>query len=125
MKEKVVEPDVFPIQGKMPDSREEWRVAMALDHLEYKYIFHYVIQGGTRVRGGQIIDFMVFTKPLRTPVQVQGKYWHSKSRAMRDHFKNEEIKRLFSGQIFDPVIIWDYEIPDVAHAIRILQERLI
>lgn len=115
---------ITPIQGIMPDSVQEWRVAKALDHYKMSYRYQYAVYGGKQLAGGQVIDFLVYTVPLPTPVYVQGDYWHRSSKTSTDALKQARVKHLFSGQINNPVEIWEHEIPTVEDAQRIIQERL-
>lgn len=115
------EPEMGLIQGQTPGSREEWRVSIALSKLGYQYDYQYSMFGG-RLTGGTIIDFMVKTEPLSTPLYVNGAYWHKK-----DDFKQklqiQKIKRL--GYYRTPRIIWDYEMPDMQSTIKMVKERMI
>lgn len=88
------------IQGQTPDSINEWFVYLALERLNLHYVYQYSIYGGTSLRGGQVIDFVVFTPVGRIPVFVEGAYWHSwrqdpdyplKLAAARHYFKNEPV----------------------------------
>lgn len=114
---------ITPVQGQMPDSIQEWRVAKALDYYKLEYIFQYEVFGG-RFTGGQLIDFLVFTKPLPTPIYVQGDYWHRGEKAQQDQLKQAKIKGLFNGQINEAVEIWEHEIPTLADAKRVVKERI-
>lgn len=64
------------IQGQTPDSVNEWFVAQALDKLRLQYYYQFVIDGGTSLRGGQTIDFLVQAAGW-IPVYVNGEYWHN------------------------------------------------
>lgn len=114
---------IGPIQNIMPDSIEEYRIAIALQRMKIPFTFQYAIDGGSQVRGGQIIDFVVYTAPLPTPIAYNGKYWHSGKKSFEDEIKKARIKRAFSGQINDLVVIWD-DIPDVSTAMGILKKLL-
>ena len=118
------EPEPYPIQGKTPGSREEFRVALALDRLKLGYIYQYGFMGGASLPGGQIIDFWVYTVPLPTPVYVQGKYWHGSSKRTDDRLKQSRVNRAMKGQVNLPVEIWDYEIPTMDRAYQVCKERL-
>ena len=68
------------VHGQMPDSYNEYYVALALD-----YSFQ-VPLGMTGVRGSQVIDFVVYN-PNPVAVFVQGEYWHNKESASEDQLK--------------------------------------
>ena len=82
------------VQGTMPDSLNEWYVALALDKLGIEYIFQYQLFGGTSVRGGQVVDFVVFN-PNATPVFIQGEYWHDRKSETEDMLKQAAAEQYF------------------------------
>ena len=116
---------IQPIQGIMPDSKEEYWVAVGLYRLHLDFEYQYSIAGGSILRGGQIIDFLVNTVPLPTPVLVQGEYWHGGTKNAESEFKVTFIKKYFSGEAQDPVEIWDYEIPNMQSAYEVLKRKLL
>lgn len=63
------------IQGMTPGSINEWFVAQALDKLNIYYFYQFTIDAGRSIRGGQVIDFLVFSAGW-VPVYVNGDYWH-------------------------------------------------
>lgn len=80
------------IDGQEPESINEYYVALALDRLELDYHYQYQVFGGKRVRGGQVIDFLVFKAPKPIPVFVGAEgYWHSGSRGAEDKLKQAEL----------------------------------
>lgn len=115
---------ILPVQGIMPDSKEEYWVAKALHQIGMKFYFQYRVKGGTRVKGGQVIDFWLLTPILDTPLWVNGVYWHSGARAADDSYKVAEIKRIYRGRIYEPIIIWDYEIPTPELALSVVKARV-
>ena len=87
------------IQGKVPDSKEEYWVAQALYKYDIRFDYQWVIDGGTSRRGGLIVDFVVWN-PMMTPLEVNGDYWHRGEMdgsnkldliAIEQHFKKEVI----------------------------------
>lgn len=97
--------DPKPVKGIMPDSKEEYFTALALDKMRLDYDYQYQVEGGRQFRGGQIVDFMVWTAPLPTPIYVQGAYWHSGLQKMQDIVNVERLKSVFYGQIRDPLLV--------------------
>lgn len=61
------------------------------------------IAGGRAVRGGQIIDFVLYT-PMPIPIEVNGEYWHRDSG--QEFVKNAEIAAIYGRE---PVVIWGDE----------------
>lgn len=117
-------PEIQSVQGTMPDSKEEYWVSLALDKLDLSYQFQYPIAGGKTRRGGQMLDFMVYTKPLPTPVAVQGKYWHSGKHEQDTVFNVAKINQQLRGRCMPVVEIWDYELPTPERALVVVRERL-
>lgn len=82
-------PVIGLIQGQLPDSDNEWFVSLALDEQIEKgaiaaYMYQYAINGGRTVRGGIIIDFVVFAPFARAVFVGAGGYWHGKQRELSD-----------------------------------------
>jgi hypothetical protein len=113
-----------PIQGIMPDSKEEYWVAIALDTLGQRYYYQYKIKGGQGRIGGQAIDFMCLTPILMTPLKVNGLYWHSGANAQDDKLKDYELMRVMRGKIFPPKTIWDFEVPSPEAALVVVKARM-
>ena len=112
------------IQGKRPDSVQEWRFAMALYRAKLSFIYHYNVFGGTRIRGGMEIDFWVFTVPKVTPVFVQGTYWHRPSKRAEDKYKIQVLKARFGTLIMNPVEVWETELKDIDMAYAWIRRNL-
>jgi len=122
--EKEPEPLVKPIQGRMPDSKEEFYVAMALYKLGHSFIYQYQVFGGTGIRGGQIVDFLVRTTvPRSTLIQVYGKYWHSGEMGSEDKFKLAQLENEFAGQA-DVLVLWAKDVPTIDDAYTLLRGKI-
>lgn len=108
------------IQGKSVGSTEEARLAVALGFLQIPFEYQYWVFGGSAFRGGQIIDFLVFTAPLPTPVYVQSRYWHGPEirKGNEDLLKMAQVRKHMKGWA-DPIEIWDYELTSVEAAIQV------
>src|SRR3990167_3544724 len=94
----------YLVHGKSATSNEFF-VAAALDKLKIPYIFQVSYWGGRSLRGGQVLDFLVWS-PLETPVQVFGEYWHRGLLGSKDKLKLAQLQMLFDVPI---VIIWGHE----------------
>lgn len=112
--------DLPQIQGKTPDSKEEVWVAQALDRLKLSYIFQFEIFGGTRVRGGILIDFLVFA-PFATPVEVLGEYWHTGELGADDKFRQAIIEQEFHQKV---VNLWTQDLLDPETTYSIVRNEL-
>jgi len=77
------------INGRTPESSYEWNIALALWKYGWKFYYQLSVLGGADVRGGQRLDFLVFTRPFYTALDVYGEYWHRN--AMREQVKNTQL----------------------------------
>jgi len=102
----VDEPTSFTVQGKVATSYE-FNVAWALDKLELPYMFQFAFFGGRAVRGGIVVDFLVLTNPLSTPVWVNGGFWHQGKRASEDSYQQAVLYFVARGELNRPVTLWD------------------
>lgn len=92
------------VQGTQVDSKNEFYVAQALAKYGANFTYQYAIAGGSEVRGGQIIDFMVWVAPEPIPLLVHGEYWHRD--AQKEALRIAQIERLMH---LTPVILWGDE----------------
>lgn len=99
------------IQGQTPGSKEEWRVAQALEKMEIRYIYQYEILD-RYVRGGLVIDFLALTVPLSTPIEVYGEYWHRGELRSRDVQRIVQVDDHFRGQAQPLVVLFGKDLPD-------------
>ena len=105
------------IQGQTPGSTEEWRVAKALWRFEIPFIYQFEIFDSS-VRGGIVLDFLVQTRPLSTPLEVYAKYWHRGERSSEERLRDVIVEDYFRGKSL-PLLIWfaaDLQDQDMADA---------
>lgn len=89
---KLIEEPIGLVQGILPDSRNEWNVARALDSLHWDYAFQVPIGGGF-LRGATIIDFVVY-RALTYAVSVGWEgYWHNRKTETEDLLKEALARR--------------------------------
>lgn len=119
------EPPIQAVQGMMPGSVQEWRVALALERLGIPFEFQKPISGGRRVRGGQVIDFWIYTAPYPTPCFVQGEYWHNRKTEMEDLLKQDRVQRIFKGQVMPNLILEEKDLGSANAAYTLLRRKLI
>lgn len=119
-------PEIKPIQGMIPDSKEEYWVALALYKLHLDFEFQYQLFGGRKYKGGQVIDFWVFTVPLPTPIFVQGWYFHyaTAEKAAQTRLNLMYLKSRLMGKAKEPVEILDTEIPTPDDAFMVVKRKL-
>jgi hypothetical protein len=118
--------EVGLIAGQKAGSSLEWVVAQALWKLKFVFDYQVSVNGG-RMRGGTVIDFLVHTAPLYTPLYSHGEYWHKGRNGMDDDLTIANVKRGLARMgisATEPVIVWGAECPNVDAATRVLQKRL-
>ncbi len=103
-------------------SSYEVNVARALDTLGYQYIFQYDILGGRRLRGGSVIDFLVFTVPLPTPIFVNGDYWHTDR--TQEFYQKALVEDALRGQANPVIVLWGRDCSTYAAALSALRREL-
>ncbi len=108
------------VQGVIPDSKNEWFVALALDKLGIDYIFQFSLYGGRSVRGGQVVDFVVF-HPKALPVYVQGAYWHAIRSETEDLLKQAAAENYFGVK---PVLLMEDETDTKEKAYQAVIEKI-
>ena len=116
--------EVLPteVQGSPVGSTDEARVSLALDRLGYTYRYQYALFGGGRLRGGQKVDFLVYTRPHPTPIQVKAAYWHTGVRD--DIYQDQQINGSFRGRYRKVLSIDTKYTPTVDAAIAYLRQYL-
>lgn len=99
------------IQGQEAGSTEEWRVARALSRFEIPFIYQFEIFDAS-VRGGIVLDFLVQTNPLSTPLEVYGKYWHKGERSSEERIRDVIIDDYFRGKSLPLLIFFGSDLQD-------------
>ena len=99
------------IQGQTPGSTEEWRVAKALWRFEIPFIYQFEIFDSS-VRGGIVLDFLVRTRPLSTPLEVYGRYWHRGERSSEERLRDAIIADYFRGKSLPLLIFFAADLQD-------------
>ena len=108
--EKEQEEPIGLIQGQVPDSKEEWWVAKALNRIGIPYTYQYPVHGG-RQRGGYMIDFLVQTVPLATMVEPVGNHWHTGELGADDKKRQADVETAMQAIARTPILnLW---IPDM------------
>ena len=100
----------------------EWRVAVALEKLHLHFIFQYALMGGRTTRGGIVLDFLVLTDPISTPLDIRGNYWHQPQQRIEDDlFLALAMSR---GQFAEPVIIYGAQLQTIESAYAVMKREL-
>ncbi|MFZ2470649.1 MAG: hypothetical protein WAW52_01780 [Methanothrix sp.] len=108
------------VQGTIPDSKNEWFVALALDKLGIDYSYQVPLYGGRNVRGGQVIDFVVY-HPRSIPVFIQGAYWHKAATESEDILKQQAAEAYYKTR---PVLLSEEETSTKDKAYRAVLEKI-
>lgn len=109
------------IQGRIPGSKEEWWVSRALDRLRRRYRYQVPVMGGRRLRGGQVLDFLIEDPPLDLPLQVMGEYWHKGQLDPNERFNLAMIAHAFGRE---PEILWAGQVQDEEETFVAVRELL-
>lgn len=109
-----------PIQGKTPDSKEEYWVALALYKLDIKFNYQVPMFGGNRLAGGMIVDFIIWA-PDATALEVFGNYWHESQVSGFDTAKLA-VQRQYFGK--KTIIMWADDLIDEETTYRELRKKL-
>lgn len=71
----------FFVRGQKAGSKEEYWVSLALDIIEQQtgwgWAFQVPVNGGRRIRGGNVVDFLIYTPGRWTILDPKGRYWHT------------------------------------------------
>lgn len=121
--EQEPEEEVGLIQGRKPGSIQEWRVAKALWRLGLTFNYQASFFGGRMLRGGQILDFLVDTVPIKTALAVNGEYWHSGEMGSEDSFKMAQLENYMLGW-GRLVILWGKDLSTQEDANRIVSDKV-
>jgi len=118
-------PEKKPVQGIMPDSKEEYWCALALDRLKLRYVFQKHVMGGRSGRGGQVVDFWVYTVPNPTPIYIQGDYWHyAEGRSYQSMLNIAKLKAYYGSSIAEPVEILTSRTPTPDAMYQVVRHEL-
>lgn len=81
----------FFIRGQQADSKDEYWVSLALEKISkatgWGWDYQVPVYGG-RMRGGNVIDFLIYTPGMWTILDPMGRYWHTGSREDRMQMQN-------------------------------------
>lgn len=98
------------IQGQVPDSKQEWWIAKALNRIGIPYTYQYPVGGG-RTRGGYLVDFVVMTVPLATMIEPIGNHWHTGEMGADDRKRQADVEEAMQDFCRIPILnLW---IPDL------------
>lgn len=90
LKDPADQPPFF-IRGQQADSKDEYWVSLALEKIEkatgWGWDYQVPVYGG-RMRGGNVIDFLIYTPGMWTMLDEMGRYWHTGRKEDRTQMAN-------------------------------------
>ena len=113
--------DEFTIAGSKATDIEYY-VALALEKLHLPFIFQFEVAGGRTKRGGIVLDFLVLTDPLSTPLDLRGDYWHQPKQRIEDDLGL--ALGMSRGNYAEPVIIYGSELQNPEQAYSTVKREL-
>jgi hypothetical protein len=102
----------------------EYYVAKALEILGFEFHFQVSIAGGRSLAFGIVLDFLVETAPLPTPLWVHGEHWHMGERRAKDLRQQDIVKEYMSGSVLEPEEIWGSESDSEQRALAAVRRKL-
>lgn len=87
---KVEEP-IGLVQGQIPDSKEEYWCSVWLEEKRLDYHYQWRVFSGSQ-KYFYDIDFLVWTRPLATMIEINGAHWHDGERGADDRKRQIEIE---------------------------------
>ena len=93
------------INGIQAGSSYEWNVAKALWTTGWQFDYQVPILGGRSRRGGQVVDFIIHTVPLFTPLAVNGGHWHQNSAL--EELKATDVQKSLGYPVNAVLTAWD------------------
>ena len=101
----------YYVQGISATSYE-YNFAKALDFIGMTYYFQVQFNTGRRSSGGFVLDFLLNTTPLQTPVFIDEEYWHKD--AERDEWQEDLLTRMKTYNKSRRFIFRDVGTPEAA-----------
>ena len=98
----------YTVQGKSA-SLNEYNVALGLEALGYEYTFQVNLFGGRMELGGVVLDFLVDTVPLPTPLWVHGEYWHTGEAREKDLLQQAMVEDEMGHQLMPAIELWSWQ----------------
>jgi hypothetical protein len=78
-----------------------------------------------RIAGGAVIDWLVLTRPLATPMEYYGEFWHAGQMSSKDRMRQIFIETTLRDKAREMVIIWAKDgVVDVPSAKSIVRKKI-
>lgn len=101
-------------------SSYEYNVALALWKFQLTFYFQFPLAGGRRVAGGMVLDFYVETRPLPTPILVNGDFWHRNP--AKEALYTAMVENYFQGKARPVVTFWGEDASTPEAAVRSMRK---
>lgn len=81
MLENLADKPPFYVRGMKAASKDEYWVSLALEKIQaetgWNWEYQVPVNGGRNVRGGNVVDFLIYTPGRWTMLDPKGRYWHT------------------------------------------------
>lgn len=114
--------DLYGVPKKA--TRYEYNTAEALKELHLGFYFQVSFFGGRQLKGGIVVDFIVKTIPLPTPLWVHGSYWHSGRQRTIDLMQQSMLFMYMAGSLNKGVVLWGEEVESIADAKLAIKKKV-
>lgn len=111
------------VQGKKA-TLNEYNEAKALEIIGLDFQFQLSLAGGRTLAFGIVLDFLVETVPLPTPLWVHIEYWHYGPQRERDMLQMSLIEEYLGFEVAPPVELWGDQTDTVEKALLYTRLKL-
>mgnify|MGYP000131318506 CR=1 FL=1 len=93
--ENLADKPPFYVRGMKAASKDEYWVSLALEKIQaetgWNWEYQVPVNGGRSVRGGNVVDFLIYTPGRWTMLDPKGRYWHTGIH--EDQFEMQRVAR--------------------------------
>jgi hypothetical protein len=102
--------DVPPKPDSFPGNEVEWRVWWWLDKNKLEFDFQSSLLGGRLMLGGQVADFIIYSRDPALIINVQGEHWHYAGSHLSAEALMNKVALMNRG--FDVVYVLERDVND-------------
>lgn len=102
-------------------SINEENIYLALEALKIEFRYQVPLDGGRAVRGGQVIDFVVYVPPRPIALYVQGERWHTGKFALEEILKHDRAEK--AG--YEVLEVWEHECMTIEDAKAVIERKVV
>jgi hypothetical protein len=111
------------IYGVVPDSKNEWWIALALWRLGWEFEYQVPLLGGSSA-GGTMVDFVIPTYPRKTPLYYDGSHWHPPGGSDRDRWVRERLMQRYRRELNPVVVLYGEDVSNVETAFASVEKAI-